>query len=218
MVRNSSRVDDSAVDAEAALSDRQRQILNFVREHVYSRGYPPAVREIGQAVGLSSSASVHSHLQKLEKLGFLQRDPSKPRAIELTQESSWRQKTMVPVPLVGKVTAGQPILAMENIEETYPLPLDLIGCQDDVFMLSVKGDSMINAGILDHDYIVVRKQNYANNGDIVVALIGDDETTVKRYFRELKQIRLQPENDAYLPITGTDIKVMGKVIAVFRML
>lgn len=218
MVRNSSRVDDSAIDAEAALSDRQRQILNFVREHVYSRGYPPAVREIGQAVGLSSSASVHSHLQKLEKLGFLQRDPSKPRAIELTQESSWRQKTMVPVPLVGKVTAGQPILAMENIEETYPLPLDLIGCQDDVFMLSVKGDSMINAGILDHDYIVVRKQNYANNGDIVVALIGDDETTVKRYFRELKQIRLQPENDAYLPITGTDIKVMGKVIAVFRML
>lgn len=218
MVRNSSRVDDSAIDAEAALSDRQRQILNFVREHVYSRGYPPAVREIGLAVGLSSSASVHSHLQKLEKLGFLQRDPSKPRAIELTQESSWRQKTMVPVPLVGKVTAGQPILAMENIEETYPLPLDLIGCQDDVFMLSVKGDSMINAGILDHDYIVVRKQNYANNGDIVVALIGDDETTVKRYFRELKQIRLQPENDAYLPITGTDIKVMGKVIAVFRML
>ena len=218
MVRNSSRVDDSAIDAEAALSDRQRQILNFVREHVYSRGYPPAVREIGQAVGLSSSASVHSHLQKLEKLGFLQRDPSKPRAIELTQESSWRQKTMVPVPLVGKVTAGQPILAMENIEETYPLPLDLIGCQDDVFMLSVKGDSMINAGILDHDYIVVRKQNYANNGDIVVALIGDDETTVKRYFRELKQIRLQPENDSYLPITGTDIKVMGKVIAVFRML
>ena len=218
MVRNSSRVDDSAIDAEAALSDRQRQILNFVREHVYSRGYPPAVREIGQAVGLSSSASVHSHLQKLEKLGFLQRDPSKPRAIELTQESSWRQKTMVPVPLVGKVTAGQPILAMENIEETYPLPLDLIGCQDDVFMLYVKGDSMINAGILDHDYIVVRKQNYANNGDIVVALIGDDETTVKRYFRELKQIRLQPENDAYLPITGTDIKVMGKVIAVFRML
>ena len=218
MVRNSSRVDDSAIDAEAALSDRQRQILNFVREHVYSRGYPPAVREIGQAVGLSSSASVHSHLQKLEKLGFLQRDPSKPRAIELTLESSWRQKTMVPVPLVGKVTAGQPILAMENIEETYPLPLDLIGCQDYVFMLSVKGDSMINAGILDHDYIVVRKQNYANNGDIVVALIGDDETTVKRYFRELKQIRLQPENDAYLPITGTDIKVMGKVIAVFRML
>lgn len=203
---------------ETSLSERQRQILDFVREHIYSKGYPPAVREIGNAVGLSSSASVHSHLQKLEKLGFLQRDPAKPRAIELMQEASWRQKTVVPVPLVGSVTAGQPILAQENIEETYPLPLDLIGCQEDVFMLSVKGDSMINAGILDHDYILVRKQTFANNGDIVVALIDDEETTVKRFFRELKQIRLQPENDAYLPITGTDIKIVGKVIGVFRIL
>ena len=125
---------------------------------------------------------------------------------------------MVPVPLIGKVTAGQPILAVENIEETYPLPLDLIGCQDEVFMLAVSGDSMINAGILDHDYIVVRKQNYANNGDIVVALIDGEETTVKRYFRELTHIRLQPENDAYLPIIGANIQIMGKVIAVFRML
>ena len=148
----------------------------------------------------------------------MQRDPAKPRAIELMQEASWRQKTVVPVPLVGSVTAGQPILAQENIEETYPLPLDLIGCQEDVFMLSVKGDSMINAGILDHDYILVRKQTFANNGDIVVALIDDEETTVKRFFRELKQIRLQPENDAYLPITGTDIKIVGKVIGVFRIL
>ncbi|MGL5206222.1 MAG: transcriptional repressor LexA, partial [Acidaminococcaceae bacterium] len=144
MIKKSNRQPDSFVDFdESSLSERQKQILNFVREHVYSKGYPPAVREIGLAVGLSSSASVHSHLQKLEKLGFLQRDPSKPRAIELTQESSWRQKTVVPVPLVGKVTAGQPILAAENVEETYPLPLDLIGCEDDVFMLSVKGDSMI---------------------------------------------------------------------------
>ena len=219
MIKKSNQHLDSCVEPdESSLTERQKQILDYVREHVYSKGYPPAVREIGLAVGLSSSASVHSHLQKLEKLGFLQRDPSKPRALELTQESSWRQKTVVPVPLVGKVTAGQPILAMENIEETYPLPLDLIGCQEDVFMLSVKGDSMINAGILDHDYIIVRKQNYANNSDIVVALIDDEETTVKRYFRELKQIRLQPENDAYLPITGTNIKVMVKVIAVFRIL
>lgn len=218
MVRKPSSRVDAPDDAEAMLSERQKQILNFVREHVYSKGYPPAVREIGLAVGLSSSASVHSHLHKLEKLGFLQRDPSKPRALELTQESSWRQKTMVPVPLIGKVTAGQPILAVENIEETYPLPLDLIGCQDDVFMLAVSGDSMINAGILDHDYIVVRKQNYANNGDIVVALIDGEETTVKRYFRELTHIRLQPENDAYLPIIGANIQIMGKVIAVFRML
>lgn len=203
---------------ESLLSERQRQILGFVREHVYAKGYPPAVREIGNAVGLSSSASVHAHLQKLEKLGFLQRDPSKPRALELTQESSWRQKTVVPVPLVGRVTAGIPVLAAENIEETYPLPLDLIGCAEDVFMLSVEGDSMIKAGILDHDYIVIRKQNFANNGDIVVALIDDEETTVKRYFRELKHIRLQPENDAYAPIIGANIKVIGKVIAVFRML
>ena len=139
--------------------------------------------------------------------------------MELTQEASWRNKTVVPVPLVGNVTAGVPILAVENIEETYPIPLDLIGTEEDVFMLSVKGDSMINAGILDHDYIVVRKQNFANNGDIVVALIDGEETTVKRYFKDLRSIRLQPENDAYNPIIGNDnIQVIGKVIAVFRML
>lgn len=205
-------------DAEANLTERQRQILNFVREYTYSKGYPPSVREIGNAVGLSSSASVHSHLHKLEALGFLLRNPSKPRALELTQEASWRQKTIVPVPLVGKVTAGVPILAVENIEETYPIPLDLLGTDGEVFMLAVSGDSMINAGILDHDYIVVRKQNYANNGDIVVALIDGEETTVKRFYRELKQVRLQPENDAYKPIVGTDnISIMGKVIALFRM-
>lgn len=210
---------DISSNAEELLTKRQKQILDFIREHIYSKGYPPAVREIGSAVGLSSSASVHNHLHKLETLGFLQRDPSKPRALELTQESSWRQKTMVPVPLVGKVTAGIPILAVENVEDTYPIPFDLIGCADDVFMLSVSGDSMINAGILNHDYIVVRKQNYANNGDIVVALIDGEETTVKRYFRELTCIKLKPENDAYQPIIGTDnIQIMGKVIAVFRML
>ena len=206
-------------DAEAALSERQREILNYIREFLHTKGYPPSVREIGKAVGLSSSATVHSHLHKLEDAGFISRDPSKPRALELTQESSWRQKTVVPVPLVGRVTAGIPILATENIEETYPIPLDLLGTSEDVFMLAVSGDSMIKAGILDHDYIFARKQNYANNGDIVVALIDGEETTVKRYFRELKQIRLQPENDAYKPILGGDnIQVMGKVIAVFRML
>ena len=139
--------------------------------------------------------------------------------MELTQDSSWRNKTVVPVPLVGNVTAGIPILADENIEETYPIPLDLIGTDEDVFMLSVQGDSMINAGILDHDYIVVRKQSFANNGDIVVALIDNEVTTVKRYFKDLRCIRLQPENDSYSPIIGGDnIQVMGKVIAVFRML
>ena len=205
MARRARFSDFDGIITEEMLSDRQRAILDFIREHVYAKGYPPAVREIGKAVGLSSSASVHTHLHKLEEYGFLQRDPAKPRAIELTQDSSWRQKTVVPVPLVGKVTAGQPILAVENVEETYPIPLDLLGCQEDVFMLSVSGDA--------------RKQNFANNGDIVVALIDGEETTVKRYFRELRSIRLQPENDAYTPITGTDnIQVLGKVIAVFRML
>ena len=205
---------------EDMLTPRQRQILNYIRECVKTKGYPPAVREIGQAVGLSSSASVHNHLHKLEEYGFLQRDPSKPRALELTHDNyEWKNKTVVPVPLVGRVTAGMPILAVENIEETYPIPLDLLGCDEDVFMLSVTGDSMIKAGILDHDYIVVRRQNFANNGDIVVALIDGEETTVKRYFRELRCVRLQPENDAYKPIVGGDnIQVIGKVIAVFRMM
>ncbi len=205
---------------EEMLSERQRAILDFVRTFIKKKGYPPAVREIGAAVGLSSSASVHNHLCKLEEMGFLMRDSAKPRALELLSENdSWRNKMVVPVPLIGKVTAGKPILAFENIEETYPIPRDLIGCDDDVFMLSVTGDSMINAGILDHDYIIVRKQNFANNGDIVVALIDGEETTVKRYFRELRSVRLQPENDKYEPIVGgNNIQVMGKVISVFRML
>lgn len=205
---------------EDMLSDRQRAILSFVREFINKKGYPPAVREIGAAVGLSSSASVHNHLRRLQEIGFIIRDEAKPRALELTSDNdSWRNKEVVPVPLVGKVTAGIPILAVENVEETYPIPRDLIGCDEDVFMLSVSGDSMINAGILDHDYIIARKQNYANNGDIVVALIDNEETTVKRYYRELRRIRLQPENDKYKPIIGGDnIQVIGKVISVFRML
>ncbi len=205
---------------EDMLSERQRNILKFVRTFINHKGYPPAVREIGLAVGLSSSASVHNHLKKLQEYGFIQRDAAKPRALELMSEGdAWRNKLLVPVPFVGKVTAGVPILAVENIEETYPIPRDLIGCDDDVFMLSVSGDSMINAGILDHDYIIARKQNFANNGDIVVALIDGEETTVKRYFRELRSVRLQPENDKYKPIVGSDnIQVLGKVISVFRML
>lgn len=205
---------------EEMLSERQRAILNFVRDFINKKGYPPAVREIGSAVGLSSSASVHNHLRKLQEYGFLMRDAAKPRALELMSENdSWRNKIVVPVPFVGKVTAGVPILAVENIEETYPIPRDLIGCDEDVFMLSVSGDSMIGAGILDHDYIIARKQNFANNGDIVVALIDNEVTTVKRYFRELRSVRLQPENEKYEPIIGTDnIQVIGKVISVFRML
>ena len=205
---------------EDMLSERQKKILDFVRDFINAKGYPPAVREIGAAVGLSSSASVHNHLKRLQEYGFLVRDAAKPRALELMSENdAWRNKIVVSVPLVGRVTAGQPILAVENIEETYPIPRDLIGCDEDVFMLSVTGYSMINAGILDHDYIIARKQNFANNGDIVIALIDNETTTVKRYFRELRSVRLQPENDKYEPIIGTDnIQVLGKVISVFRML
>lgn len=201
------------------LTARQKQVLDFIRAFSQEKGYPPSVREICKAVGLSSTASVHNHLKKLQEMNFISRDSAKPRAIEITDESSWRNKTVVPVPLVGNVTAGQPILAVENIEETYPIPLDLVGTDEDVFMLAVHGDSMINAGILDRDYILVRKQNYANNGDIVVALINGEDTTVKRYFKDLKNIRLQPENDAYAPIIGGDnIQVMGKVVGLFRMM
>lgn len=205
---------------EDMLSDRQRAILDFVRDFINKKGYPPAVREIGAAVGLSSSASVHNHLRRLQEIGFIVRDEAKPRALELTSDNdTWRNKEVVPVPLVGKVTAGVPILAVENVEETYPIPRDFISCDEDVFMLSVCGDSMIKAGILDHDYIIARKQNFATNGDIVVALIDNEETTVKRYFRELRRVRLQPENDNYKPIIGGDnIQVIGKVIAVIRML
>ena len=206
---------------EDMLSERQRAILNFVKEFIKAKGYPPSVREIGQAVGLSSSASVHNHLKNLQEFGFLQRDAAKPRAIEVhpSEDEQLRNKTVVPVPLVGRVTAGLPILAVENIEETYPIPLDLLGCDEDVFMLSVTGDSMINAGILDGDYLIARKQNSASNGDIVIALIDGEETTCKRYFRELRRIRLQPENEKYEPIIGTDnIQVIGKVISVIRML
>ena len=142
---------------EDMLSERQRAILNFVREFISMKGYPPSVREIGVAVGLSSSASVHNHLKNLEQFGFLLRDAAKPRALDLiSQNDAWRNKQVVPVPLVGKVTAGVPILAVENVEETYPIPRDLIGCDEDVFLLSVTGDSMINAGILDGDYFIAR--------------------------------------------------------------
>lgn len=211
--------DFDGVYTEDMLTERQKQVFDFVRDFSQEKGYPPSVREICKGVGLSSTASVHNHLHSLQDMGFIMRDSAKPRAIEVIQDAEWRNKTMVPIPLVGRVTAGVPILAVENIEETYPIPLDLIGTDEDVFMLSVTGDSMLNAGILDHDYIIVRKQNFANNGDIVVALIDNEEATVKRYYKDLSSIRLQPENDAYEPIVGRDnIQVIGKVISLFRLL
>ncbi len=203
------------------LSARQVAILDFIRSFVRDKGYPPSVREIGKAVGLLSTASIHNHLQKLSASGHLQRDPLKPRALGIVSDSALRQQTMVPIPLVGRVTAGQPILAEQNIEATYPLPAELIGMHsnDELFMLTVSGDSMINAGILDGDIVLVRRQQAANNGDIVVALLTEDEeTTVKRFYRETNQVRLQPENDKYKPIYTSDVSILGKVVGVFRFL
>jgi repressor LexA len=205
------------VNKETLLNTRQKQILKYIKETLRTKGYPPSVREIGEAVGLSSSSTVHSYLSKLEALGFIRRDPTKPRAIDVLDEAPWRQKNITPVPLVGRVTAGTPILAVENIEETYPLPTELIG-NDDVFMLTVQGDSMIEAGILDGDYILIRSQNTARNGDIVVALIDEEEATVKRFFKEKDYIRLQPENPAMEPIYSRQVTILGKVIGVFRRL
>lgn len=196
------------------LSERQKSILAYIRNEIMNRGYPPTVREIGEAVGLSSSSTVHSHLNRLERKGYIKRDPTKPRAIELSEGLIQFRKDMVEVPLLGRVTAGQPILAVENIEETYPLPLEFTK-SDEVFMLRITGDSMINAGIFDNDLVIVRKQNYAYDGDIVVALLGE-EATVKRFYKGFNHIRLQPENDAYEPIITRDVEIIGIVIALLR--
>lgn len=199
------------------LTVRQQQILSHIKEALRSKGYPPSVREIGQAIGLSSSSTVHNHLSKLEELGFIRRDSTKPRAIEILDDDTWKLDSCIPVPLVGCVTAGQPILAVENIEETFPLPKALLGtAQETIFMLQVKGNSMINAGILDGDYVVVQSQSTANNYDIVVALVDEEEATVKRFFKEKDCIRLQPENDFMEPIYTQNVSVLGKVIGVFR--
>jgi len=200
------------------LSERQTRILEFIKEELRKKGYPPAVREIGEAVGLLSSSTVHGHLQTLEDKGYIRRDPTKPRAIEILDSSSdtLESKKVIHIPIIGRVTAGQPILAVENIEGTFPLPDDLVR-QDNVFMLRVQGESMIGAGILDGDFIIVRQQNEARNGEIVVALIGE-EATVKRFFKERTLIRLQPENSAMEPIYSQDVSILGKVVGVYRTL
>ncbi|MDI3535028.1 MAG: repressor LexA [Thermosediminibacterales bacterium] len=200
------------------LTIRQKDILHFIKKEISEKGYPPSVREICKAVGLNSTSTVHSHLENLEKKGYIRRNKSKPRAIEVIDFDFdfFSSSKTVNVPLIGRVTAGQPILAQQNIEDIIPLPKNFFH-DEDVFMLSVRGDSMINAGILDNDYIVVRKQNTANNGDIVVALI-EDEATVKRFFKEKDHIRLQPENPAMSPIIIRDVIILGKVIGVLRKL
>jgi repressor LexA len=197
------------------LTKRQKEIFDFIRKYAAKTGYPPTVREIGKAVGLHSSSTVHAHLANLEKIGLLRRDPSKPRAIELLFEKA--KQTIRPgsgLPLVGQVAAGEPILAEENIEEYLEIP-DVIGGEDGDYILQIRGESMKNAGILDRDYVIVRPSEAARDGEIVVALIGED-ATVKRIFREKDHIRLQPENEEMEPILTTEATVIGKVIGVFR--
>lgn len=197
------------------LTPRQREILEYIRAQIRERGYPPSVREIGQAIGLSSSSTVHGHLARLEEKGYLRRDPDKPRAIEVTDQRQLRQQRFIHVPLIGRVTAGLPILAVENIEDTYPLPHDLVGASE-AFMLRIEGDSMVGAGIHDGDLVVVRPQETARNGEIVVAMVGDEEATVKRFFREGNHVRLQPENPARAPIVTRDVRILGKVVGLYR--
>jgi repressor LexA len=197
------------------LTKRQKEIFDYIRKYAAKTGYPPTVREIGKAVGLHSSSTVHAHLANLEKIGLLKRDPSKPRAIELLFDKA--KSAIRPgngLPLVGQVAAGEPILAEENIEEYLEIP-DVIGGEDGDYILQIRGESMKNAGILDGDYVVIRPSEDARAGEIVVALVGE-EATVKRFFKEKDHIRLQPENEEMEPILTTEAQVLGKVVGVFR--
>lgn len=201
------------------LSKRQQDILNFIKEEVRQKGYPPSVREIGEAVGLASSSTVHGHLARLESKGLIRRDPTKPRAIEILdidEAEKIPDYKVINVPIVGKVTAGIPITAIENVEEYFPLPERFAPSDVQVFMLEIMGESMIEAGILDGDYVIVKQQNTANNGDIIVAMTEDDEATVKRFFKEKDSIRLQPENSTMEPIILRNVSILGKVIGVYR--
>jgi repressor LexA len=205
------------VDIGKDLTKRQQEIFEFIKKYSAKYGYPPTVRDIGKAVGLASSSTVHAHLANLEKLGLVRRDPTKPRAIELLDRAVGAVKdAVVPqgLPLVGHVAAGSPILAEENIEEYVSVP-DLAGGEDGEYLLRVRGDSMIKAGILPDDFVVVRPQDTAADGEIVVALVGE-EATVKRFFREDDHIRLQPENDALEPIRSREVNVLGRVVGVMR--
>jgi repressor LexA len=200
------------------LSKRQQDILEFIKREVNLKGYPPSVREIGEAVGLASSSTVHGHLARLEKKGLIRRDPTKPRAIEILDSvltDHVPKSEAVYIPVVGKVTAGQPITAIENVEEYFPLP-NTVGSDNNTFALRVEGDSMIEAGIFNKDLVIVKQQSSANNGDIVVAMTEDDEATVKRFFKEKNYIRLQPENSSLEPIILQTCVILGKVVGVYR--
>jgi repressor LexA len=218
--------DDHTHDGEA-LSDRQRQVLEYIRSTVARRGYPPSVREIGDAVGLSSPSTVHSHLSSLVKLGYIRKDATKPRAIEVL--GSHAESAEIPpstrddehlrdVPLVGRIAAGSPILAAEDVENVMALPTDLVG-NGPVFMLEIKGDSMVDAGILDGDYVVIRRQDHARDGEIIAALVDGEEATVKRLRRENGKVVLIAENPAYEPMVfDRDVAIIGKVVTVLRKL
>ena len=198
------------------ITEKQKQILEYIKSEIMSKGYPPSVRDICQAVSLKSTSSVHSHLETLEKNGYIRRDPTKPRTIEILDESfNFIRREMVNIPMIGTVAAGQPILAVEHIEGYFPVPAEYIPNQE-VFMLKVKGDSMINAGILSGDYILVKQQSTAKNGEMVVALV-DDSATVKTFYKEDGHIRLQPENDHMDPIIVPDTEILGVVFGTFRI-
>lgn len=199
------------------ITDKQREILEYIKETILGKGYPPAVREICEAVHLKSTSSVHSHLETLEKNGYIRRDPTKPRTIEILDDDfALTRREMVQVPIIGTVAAGAPILADENIEDYMPIPVEMLPNKE-VFMLKVKGDSMIEAGIFNGDRVIVAKESTATNGEIVVALV-DDSATVKTFYKEDGHIRLQPENASMDPIILDDVQIIGKVIGLFRMM
>ncbi|WP_182199239.1 transcriptional repressor LexA [Paraliobacillus salinarum] len=205
------------------ISKRQQAILDFIKEEVLDKGYPPSVREIGEAVGLASSSTVHGHLSRLEKKGYIRRDPTKPRAIEVLSleddQSTILKREATFAPVIGKVTAGLPITAIENIEEYVPLPLSLThgdATDQSIFVLVIEGESMIEAGILDGDMVIVKQQQTAQNGEIVVAMTDEEEATVKRFFKENNHIRLQPENATMEPLIYQNVSILGKVIGLYR--
>jgi repressor LexA len=207
------------MDIGKDLTKRQAEIFEFIKKYSTKHGYPPTVRDIGKAVGLASSSTVHAHLSNLEKVGLLRRDPTKPRAIELLDRAADAVKSAVGagsggLPLVGNVAAGQPILAEENIEDYVAVP-QIAGGDEGEYLLTVRGDSMVNVGILPGDHVVVRPQDTATDGEIIVALVGE-EATVKRFFKESDHIRLQPENDAMEPIRSREVQVLGRVVGVMR--
>ena len=199
--------------------EKQHEILEFIHKEVANRGYPPTVREICNATGLASTSPVHGHLSRLEKQGYILRDPAKPRAIEVTEDGLLKlgiNEYENFLPVLGIVTAGAPILAVEDATEFFPIPDNLTQSRGDLFMLTIRGDSMINAGILDGDYVIVKRQDIANNGDIVIAMTDEDEATCKRFYRESDHIRLEPENDHLEPIILPNVAILGKVVSLYR--